>query len=106
MASFAADAPRYKIVIVPGNGGGDVWECNWYGEVHEALSKFCSKQSAETGHAIDIILENMPDAHKARETIWVLYNVTAVLCTYLLTAWCLEGRCLVYIFFDSTTLSS
>lgn len=79
---FAVRAPHTHITVVhaatwglglglgrPGNGNGDVHGSNWYSEAHDALQKFCTKRCV--GHRVDVVLENMPDAHKAREKIWV-----------------------------------
>ena len=51
-----------------------MWECNWYGEAHDALSKWVAAQHEERGTGgpdVKVVLENMPDPHKAREKIWV-----------------------------------
>ena len=51
-----------------------MWESNWYGEAHDALSKWVTAQQEEGGSGgpgVKVVLENMPDAHKAREKIWV-----------------------------------
>eukprot|EP00040_Diaphanoeca_grandis_P044740 m.13416 g.13416 ORF g.13416 m.13416 type:complete len:220 (+) comp9721_c0_seq1:132-791(+) len=64
---MSQDRPTVKVVIVPGNGGGDVYDCNWYGKAHEVLSEFAAQQPAP----VKVVLKNMPDPHKAREKIWV-----------------------------------
>ena len=51
-----------KVVIIPGNGAGDVFHANWYGWAHEQISKF-------PGVSCD--LRNMPDPITARETVWI-----------------------------------
>ena len=51
-----------KVVIVPGNGGGDVEHANWYGSVRDGLGEIPGVTS---------ILQNMPDPVYARETVWL-----------------------------------
>lgn len=52
---------RQRIVIVPGMGCTPVRECNWYAWLQEKLQN--------DGFAVT--LEDMPDPHAARESIWV-----------------------------------
>jgi len=59
--------PSVRIVIVPGNGGGSVFESNWYGDAYQALTKFGTSQPKP----VEVLLKDMPDAFKARESIWV-----------------------------------
>ncbi|KAK1798472.1 hypothetical protein P4O66_006770, partial [Electrophorus voltai] len=51
-----------KVVIVPGNGAGDVKHCNWYGWVNERINKIPD---------VSCQLQNMPDPVTARESIWL-----------------------------------
>ncbi|KAK6489186.1 serine hydrolase RBBP9 [Huso huso] len=51
-----------KVVIVPGNGAGNVEHCNWYGWVKKQINKIPEMQC---------LLKNMPDPMTARESIWV-----------------------------------
>lgn len=50
------------IAIIPGNGGGNVEDCNWYAWVKDALNK------TDKLHGI---LKNMPDPEIAREKYWI-----------------------------------
>ena len=50
-----------KFVIVPGNGGGEVRNANWYGWLQRKLES--------AGHQCQ--LENMPDPVVARESVWL-----------------------------------
>lgn len=52
---------RGRVVIVPGNGGGDVEHANWYGWLKNKLIE----------RDVDCVLENMPDPVLAREEIWI-----------------------------------
>lgn len=52
-----------KVVIVPGNGTGDVTKCCWYPWVKIKLD----------AASIECILRNMPDPLAAREAIWLPY---------------------------------
>eukprot|EP00729_Bicosta_minor_P003397 gene3397-8434_t len=54
-----------RVVIVPGNGGGDVFQANWYAEMQAVL------QRPSYGRGCIPVLQNMPDPHKAREKIWI-----------------------------------
>ncbi|XP_076879602.1 serine hydrolase RBBP9 [Brachyhypopomus gauderio] len=51
-----------KVVIVPGNGAGDVEHCNWYGWVNKQINKI---------PGVSCQLKNMPDPVVARENIWL-----------------------------------
>eukprot|EP00035_Acanthoeca_spectabilis_P027271 m.465973 g.465973 ORF g.465973 m.465973 type:complete len:192 (+) comp24764_c0_seq1:157-732(+) len=63
MADGGKDAAQVtRVVIVPGNGGGDVWECNWYAQAYAAMSGWDD---------VEPVLDNMPDPVRAREKIWV-----------------------------------
>eukprot|EP00656_Telonema_subtile_P014716 TRINITY_DN1759_c0_g1_i5.p2 TRINITY_DN1759_c0_g1~~TRINITY_DN1759_c0_g1_i5.p2 ORF type:complete len:195 (-),score=63.73 TRINITY_DN1759_c0_g1_i5:1460-2044(-) len=52
-----------KVIILPGNGAGDVTNCNWYGWLASELEK--------RGVCREVILRNMPDPVTAREDIWL-----------------------------------
>ncbi|GAQ84312.1 hypothetical protein KFL_001840110 [Klebsormidium nitens] len=49
------------VIIVPGNGGGNVRNANWYGWLEEQLKK----------HGHKPVLHDMPDPYTARESIWL-----------------------------------
>lgn len=51
-----------KVVIIPGNGAGDVFHANWYGWLNKKLNNI-SNLSCE--------LQNMPDPIYAKESIWI-----------------------------------
>lgn len=53
-----------KIVILPGNGGGDVRRSNWYGWLERKLLSMSID-------GLKIELRNMPDPHVARESVWL-----------------------------------
>ena len=55
------EVPR-RIVIVPGNGAGDVHHANWYGWAYKTLNK---------NERIECRLENMPDPITASEKVWL-----------------------------------
>lgn len=55
---------RQRIVIVPGMGCVPVRECNWYAWLQDALEK-------ETSNRFEVILQDMPDPHAARESQWL-----------------------------------
>ncbi|KAL4229036.1 putative hydrolase rbbp9 [Mactra antiquata] len=50
------------VVIIPGNGAGDVMAANWYG---------WAKRKIETIENCKCDLRNMPDPIVARESIWI-----------------------------------
>jgi len=52
---------KLRIVIVPGNGGGDVERSNWYGWLRDKLRE----------KDLDCLLKNMPDPVMAHEAIWI-----------------------------------
>lgn len=54
-----------RVVIVPGNGGGDVYRANWYGWAHKTFKK--------NDKLSEVRLENMPDPVVARESVWIPY---------------------------------
>ena len=51
-----------KVVIVPGNGSGDVFHANWYGWLHKKLNRL---------EGVTCNLENMPDPIEAKESVWI-----------------------------------
>eukprot|EP00192_Tetraselmis_astigmatica_P019417 CAMPEP_0117665778 /NCGR_PEP_ID=MMETSP0804-20121206/10002_1 /TAXON_ID=1074897 /ORGANISM="Tetraselmis astigmatica, Strain CCMP880" /LENGTH=215 /DNA_ID=CAMNT_0005473235 /DNA_START=521 /DNA_END=1169 /DNA_ORIENTATION=+ len=57
-----------KIIIVPGNGSGDVRSSNWYGWME---AKLLSK-------GYKVALEDMPDPVRARENKWVPFIVSTL----------------------------
>ncbi|KAK3747316.1 hypothetical protein QZH41_016946 [Actinostola sp. cb2023] len=59
-----------KVVIVPGNGSGDVEESNWYGWLRNKLCK----------HGVECLLKNMPDPVVARESIWLPFMENELHC--------------------------
>lgn len=52
-----------RVVILPGNGCGEVKDANWYGWMETELSK--------SGMFSEVVLENMPDPVEAKESIWI-----------------------------------
>ena len=62
-----------KVVIVPGNGGGDVDDCIWYASVRDSLL-------AEPRLTGGVALQNMPDPYVARESIWLPFMHDVLLC--------------------------
>ncbi|XP_043912920.1 serine hydrolase RBBP9 [Protopterus annectens] len=63
--------PATKAVIVPGNGGGSVEYCNWYGWTRKALNKIPNFQC---------YLRDMPDPMTARESIWLPFMESELQC--------------------------
>ena len=55
---------RQRIVIVPGMGCVPVRDCNWYAWLYDELEK-------HTSGRFEVILEDMPDPHAARESQWL-----------------------------------
>ena len=55
-------SPINKVVIIPGNGAGDVYHANWYGWLHKKVNRL---------DGITCQLENMPDPIGAKESIWI-----------------------------------
>ncbi|KAM8945480.1 serine hydrolase RBBP9 [Pelodytes ibericus] len=60
-----------KAVIVPGNGGGNVESCLWYGWTKRKLDKISDFQC---------LLRNMPDPFTAREEIWLPFMKSELQC--------------------------
>jgi uncharacterized protein len=52
-----------RVVIVPGNGGGNVEYANWYSSVRDDLST--------NEHISEVVLRDMPDSYIARECYWI-----------------------------------
>ncbi|KAL9957919.1 hypothetical protein ACROYT_G034875 [Oculina patagonica] len=59
-----------RIVIVPGNGGGDVEHSNWYGWLRNKLQE----------KDVECVLKNMPDPVTARESIWIPFMEQQLSC--------------------------
>jgi len=57
--------PSRRVVIVPGNGGGSVWNANWYGWLAHELQQ----------RGVSVALRDMPDPVYARETRWLPYII-------------------------------
>ena len=53
-----------RVVIVPGNGAGDVERANWYAQVRDELF-------SASDNKCECILRNMPDPVYAREKKWI-----------------------------------
>jgi predicted alpha/beta hydrolase family esterase len=53
-----------RIVIVPGMGCVPARDCNWYAWLQDKLEK-------DPSDRFNVILEDMPDPHDARESYWV-----------------------------------
>ncbi|KPP71218.1 putative hydrolase rbbp9 [Scleropages formosus] len=60
-----------KVVIVPGNGAGDVEHCNWYG---------WTKKQIDLIAGVTCLLRNMPDPVTARESIWLPFMEQGLHC--------------------------
>ena len=58
---------QIRVVIVPGNGCGNVRSCNWYAYAAEKLES--------TGLFKEVLLEDMPDPMLAREAIWLPFLI-------------------------------
>ena len=63
---------RPRVVIVPGNGCGDVTESNWYAAVARDLEA--------THRFSEIVLRDMPDPELARESIWLPFMAGELKC--------------------------
>jgi len=61
-----------KVAIVPGNGCGDIADCNWYAYVHDELSLFLDPSR--------VFMRNMPDARLAREKFWIPFMRDTLKC--------------------------
>ncbi|XP_071787861.1 serine hydrolase RBBP9-like isoform X2 [Asterias amurensis] len=60
-----------RVVIVPGNGCGQVEQCNWYAWARDEINKISG---------MECILKSMPDPVKARESIWIPFLHDQLLC--------------------------
>ncbi|NP_001167472.1 retinoblastoma binding protein 9 L homeolog isoform X1 [Xenopus laevis] len=60
-----------KAVIIPGNGGGNVESCLWYGWTKKRLEKIPNFRC---------LLKNMPDPFTARESIWLPFMESELGC--------------------------
>ncbi|XP_044146613.1 serine hydrolase RBBP9 [Bufo gargarizans] len=69
--SAAAGVSPVKAVIVPGNGGGNVESCIWYGWTKKRLDKIPN---------FKCLLRNMPDPVTARESIWLPFMESELQC--------------------------
>ncbi|XP_075719072.1 serine hydrolase RBBP9 isoform X1 [Rhinoderma darwinii] len=69
--SAAAVVSPVKAVIVPGNGGGNVESCIWYGWTKKRLDKIPN---------FKCVLHNMPDPFIARESIWLPFMESELQC--------------------------
>ena len=56
-----------KVVIVPGNGSGDVTRSNWYSWVNKRLNEV---------DGVTCVLRNMPDPVTARRSVWLPFMQT------------------------------
>ncbi|XP_028810869.1 serine hydrolase RBBP9 [Denticeps clupeoides] len=63
--------PEKTVVIVPGNGAGNVERCNWYGWAKKQINKI---------PGVTCRLENMPDPVTARESIWLPFMEKELKC--------------------------
>ncbi|EFJ49587.1 hypothetical protein VOLCADRAFT_101873 [Volvox carteri f. nagariensis] len=66
--------PPITVAIVPGNGAGDVENCNWYGWLKAQL------QSRWPETQVRVMLRNMPDPVRARETVWLPFMANHLNC--------------------------
>eukprot|EP01060_Flectonema_neradi_P039426 TRINITY_DN8679_c0_g1_i1.p1 TRINITY_DN8679_c0_g1~~TRINITY_DN8679_c0_g1_i1.p1 ORF type:complete len:196 (+),score=28.13 TRINITY_DN8679_c0_g1_i1:129-716(+) len=57
-----------RIIILPGNGGGDVRKCNWYAWLQNKLQE-------ELKDSVEVILRNMPDPVVARRSKWLPFVI-------------------------------
>jgi predicted alpha/beta hydrolase family esterase len=55
---------RQRVVIVPGMGCVPIRDCNWYAWLEDELQK-------DPSGRFEVILEDMPDPHAARESQWL-----------------------------------
>ncbi|NP_001187815.1 serine hydrolase RBBP9 [Ictalurus punctatus] len=60
-----------RVVIVPGNGSGDVEHSNWYGWVYKQINQISG---------VCCELRNMPDPVTARESIWLPFMEKELRC--------------------------
>lgn len=62
MEASGSGRSHVTVAVVPGNGDGDVEECNWYAYLRDSLHK---------PPKVEALLKNMPDPVTARESIWL-----------------------------------
>ena len=55
---------RKRVVIIPGMGCVPIEQCNWYSWLKEKLEN-------DESNRFSVIMEDMPDPHGARESIWL-----------------------------------
>ncbi|XP_022106985.1 putative hydrolase RBBP9 [Acanthaster planci] len=60
-----------RVVIVPGNGCGEVEKCNWYAWARDEIKKV---------EGLECTLKSMPDPVIARETIWIPFMHDQLCC--------------------------
>lgn len=68
----STSAAAHRLVIVPGNGGGDVTQANWYGWAQRSLASLPGIE--------EVLLQNMPDPYTARESIWLPFMKDKLKC--------------------------
>ena len=61
-ATMKAASASPTIIIFPGNGCTQIRQSNWYGQLHDELTR---------KHGINCVCENFPDPLHARRDIWV-----------------------------------
>ncbi|XP_033639168.1 serine hydrolase RBBP9-like [Asterias rubens] len=61
-----------RVVIVPGNGCGQVEQCNWYAWARDEINK--------KYEGVECILRPMPDPDMARESIWIPFMRDELCC--------------------------
>ena len=59
-----------RVVIVPGNGAGDVTSCMWYPWIRDRVREL----------GVEAVLRNMPDSVRARELIWLPFMQDELAC--------------------------
>ena len=69
MSSYLCQVVR--VVIVPGNGSGDVEASNWYGDVRDSLNE---------ADGVEAVLRNMPDPLYARKDRWLPFMEKQLKC--------------------------
>ncbi|XP_077138936.1 serine hydrolase RBBP9 isoform X2 [Ranitomeya variabilis] len=71
MCEGSAAAMISPVVLVPGNGGGNVESCIWYGWAKKRLDKIPN---------FKCVLRNMPDPFTARESVWLPFMASELQC--------------------------
>lgn len=59
-----------RVVVVPGNGEGDVFHGNWYGWMFNELGQL----------GVNCVMKNMPDPVLARESVWIPFMRNELKC--------------------------